>query len=218
MKTVQLRSGEKFQPGKIIGVGRNYQKHIEEMKAQGGAEPVLFLKPNSALHKLESPLPVPSGFGEVHHEIELAVLISRAGSRITESNAADYILGYGVALDLTLRDVQSRAKQNGLPWAVAKGFDNSCPVSVFTPFVPQLLNADLEIALKINGQLRQQGRTSEMIFSVPFLISYISTFFSLEPGDIILTGTPDGVGPLLPGDELELSIENVGHYHTRVRS
>jgi len=218
MKSVRLSSGEKFTPGKIIGVGRNYRKHIEEMKAQPGTEPVLFLKPNSALHELEQPVPLPSGLGEVHHEIELAVLLGRAGSRIGEDQAADYILGFGVALDLTLRDVQNQAKQNGLPWAVAKGFDHSCPVSVFAPANPEMLKTDLELVLKINGQIRQRGRTCQMIFSVPFLISYISRFFTLEPGDIILTGTPDGVGPLSAGDELDLSVDLVGHYKTRVLS
>ena len=133
MKQITFTNGKIYTPSKIIGVGRNYAEHIKEMKAKPTKEPVLFLKPNSAIHEITAPIPIPSEFGSVHYEIELAVCIGHRCSHVSESEAFNHVAGYGLALDLTLRDEQAKAKKQGLPWAVAKGFDNSCPLSVFKP-------------------------------------------------------------------------------------
>lgn len=202
--------------GKIIGVGRNYSEHIKEMASARTREPVLFLKPSTAVCRLDKPLIIPPNEGSVHHEVELAVAIGRQGAHIDEQEAASFVAGYAIGLDLTLRDKQAIAKEKGLPWAVAKGFDLSCPLSEFV--LPENVPdpGNLKIGLWINGIQRQQGNTNQMIFSVPFLIHYISHYFTLQAGDVIMTGTPSGVGPLHPGDKLELEIEHIAHIHTRV--
>ena len=128
---IVFSDGKEFSPTKIVAVGRNYSDHIKEMKSEKTSEPVLFIKPTTALCDISRPLQIPANFGEVHHEIELAVCISRLCKNILPGQAEEYIAGFGLALDLTLRDIQAEAKKKGLPWAVAKGFDGSCPVSVF---------------------------------------------------------------------------------------
>ncbi len=216
MHSVRFENGEIFKPSKIIGVGRNYAEHIKEMESKPTRSPVLFIKPNSALCDISEPLHIPNNFGEVHYELELAVLIGKQGSDIAQEDAADFIAGYGLALDLTLREVQSAAKNAGLPWATAKGFDGSCPVSDFV--IPKNgINAGrLALKLSVNGQVRQEGNTNQMIFPVAKLIESISGFFTLYEGDLILTGTPAGVGPLHSGDQIEASIESVAHIKTSV--
>jgi 2-keto-4-pentenoate hydratase/2-oxohepta-3-ene-1,7-dioic acid hydratase in catechol pathway len=214
MKSIIFSDGSVKNPGKIVCVGRNYAKHIEEMQSERTSDPVLFLKPNSALHPIEEPLPLLRNVGAVHHEIELAVCIGKTASNIQETEAVDYIAGYGLALDLTLRDMQAKAKQGGLPWAVAKGFDNACPIS---PFVPASQIEDphqLNLILKINGEERQHGTTAHMLFRIPELLAYASRFFTFEQGDLLLTGTPAGVGPLLPGDRIEAHIDEIGTFTT----
>lgn len=187
------------------------------MKAQAGGKPIIFLKPNSALCDVTRPILLPKGLGAVHHEIELAVCIGREGRQIPESEASECVAGYGLALDLTLRDVQAEAKKNGTPWAIAKGFDGACPVSRFVP-ATQILDANnLNLKLKINGVLRQKGNTGQMIFKIPELISFASQFFTLLPGDLILTGTPSGVGALQPDDTLQAQIENIAEVTTQCR-
>jgi acylpyruvate hydrolase len=213
MNKIIFKDGREFNPSKIVAVGRNYSEHIKEMHSEKTPEPVLFLKPNTALCNLEQPLLIPQNMGEVHHEIELAICIERDCKKITPDQASDYIAGYGVALDLTLRDVQAQAKKKGLPWAVAKGFDNSCPVSKF--YKKEIKEAqNLSISLHKNGQQMQSGNTGQMIFKIDQLVSYISTIFSLLSGDIILTGTPAGVGPLYRGDVILSEIEGITSIET----
>ena len=215
MIKILFDDGRTFSPSKIIAVGRNYSEHIKEMHSEKTQQPVLFLKPNSALCDLDKPLTIPENFGDVHHEIELAICIGKDGKNIKKHKVADYIAGYGIALDLTLRDIQSQAKKKGLPWAVAKGFDNSCPVSKF--YVKQINDAqNLNISLFKNGHQIQTGNTNQMIFKIDELISYISGVFSLMAGDIILTGTPAGVGPLISGDILLCEIEGIAQIETKV--
>jgi len=216
MKQIYFQDGPNFTPTKIICVGRNYAKHIEEMNSTPTKDPVLFLKPNSALHPFIEPLPIPTNLGEVHHEIELAVCIGQSATNVTSEQAEQSIAGYGLALDLTLRDVQSEAKKAGLPWASAKGFDNSCPISEFVDMQAVKDAHNLELELKVNGEIRQQGNTSHMLFRIPELIAYASRFYTFERGDIFLTGTPAGVGPLVAGDKIEAHIEQVGTYKTTV--
>lgn len=145
----------------------------------------------------------------MHHEVELAVVIGTKGSRIPEESSMDYVDGYMLALDMTARDFQDEAKSKGQPWSLAKGFDTSCPVSRFLN-KDEIKNANsVGLWLKVNDQLRQEGNTRDMIFSIPYLISYLSKFFTLEPGDLILTGTPSGVGPVAKGDIIQAGLTDI---------
>ncbi len=214
MIQIQRTDGTNFTPSKILAVGLNYAQHIEEMRSKRTAEPVIFLKPNSALASLQEPVRIPTQYGAVHHEIELCVLITKEAFQISEQEATHSIGGYGLALDLTLRDIQKKAKERGHPWAIAKGFKGACPVSPFVPADQVADSQNLELTLKVNGQVRQNGNTRQMLFRIPELIAYVSRFFPLEPGDLLLTGTPSGVGPLLPGDSIEARIESVAEIKT----
>lgn len=199
-----------FPVNKVVCVGSNYSKHIQEMGSATPDEPVLFIKPETALCDLHQPLSLPRDLGEVHHEVELAVLIGSTLRQATEEHVRLAIAGYGVALDLTLRDLQGQLKKAGRPWEKAKGFDNSCPISGFIPvadFADDPQASQLE--LRINGEVRQSGSTAEMINKILPLIAYMSRFFTLRAGDVILTGTPEGVGPLNSGDELRVSLNTL---------
>ncbi|VEB97999.1 2-keto-4-pentenoate hydratase/2-oxohepta-3-ene-1,7-dioic acid hydratase (catechol pathway) [Cedecea lapagei] len=202
--------------GKVVCVGSNYAKHIQEMGSATPDEPVVFIKPETALCDIGQPLALPQGFGSVHHELELAILIGSPLTQASEKEVVPSIAGYGIALDLTLRELQAKMKKAGQPWEKAKSFDDSCPLSGFVSaadFSGDPQNTALE--LKINGEIRQQGSTADMIHKIVPLIAYMSRFFTLRPGDVILTGTPEGVGPLNSGDKLELSFSEY-HLATRV--
>lgn len=196
--------------GKIVCVGRNYARHIEEMGEKPDVEPVFFLKPPTAV--LAGPRPrvtVPGSFGALDHEVELAVLVGRQGRILDPASALNHVAGYAVALDLTLRDLQSRAKKEGGPWALAKGFDGSAPVGAFVPRSTVHDPHDLAIQLEVNGEVKQSARTSSLIHPIEDLLAFVSRFMSLEPGDILLTGTPEGVGPLEDRDRLVARIEGL---------
>jgi 5-carboxymethyl-2-hydroxymuconate isomerase len=210
MTEILLKPDINFSVGKIVCVGQNYAKHIKEMSARKTKIPVLFLKPSTAIIKEGTPIILPPFSVEVHHEVELALLIGKLATKISRDTWYDYVAGAGIALDLTLRDLQREAKDGGLPWSVSKGFDGACPLSDFVSLTRITDLQNLNIKLDVNGETRQRGNTSEMIFSIPQLISYISNIFTLEPGDIVLTGTPSGVSPLNHGDALEASIDQVG--------
>ncbi len=218
MNTVRLINENHYSPSKIVAVGLNYSEHIAEMQSRRADEPVIFMKPNSSLCRIYEPIAIPTGYGSVHHEIELAVLMGKAGFEISEAQAMQHVAGYGIALDLTLRDVQKKAKDRGHPWAIAKGFKNACPVSDFFPAAQIPDPQNLELKLIVNGQLRQKGNTRQMLFKIPELIAYISKFIPWEEGDILLTGTPSGVGPLQPGDVLEAEIESIANVQTKIVS
>ncbi|PBI78920.1 isomerase/hydrolase [Rahnella victoriana] len=204
-----------FPVNKVVCVGSNYADHIKEMGGQKATEPVLFIKPETALCDFRQPVAIPKDLGSVHHEVELAVLIGTPLKQATEDRVANAIAGYGVALDLTLRDLQSTFKQAGQPWEKAKGFDGSCPMSGFIP-VSEFGDAQqAELRLEINGEVRQQGNTRDMLTPLLPLIAYMSRFFTLRAGDIILTGTPHGVGPLKAGDEISATL-NGKQVSTRV--
>lgn len=188
---------------KVVCVGSNYAKHIQEMGGAMPEEPVLFIKPETALCDIRQPLVVPQDFGLVHHEVELAVLIGATLRNASQQQVHKAIVGYGVALDLTLREVQDKMKKAGQPWEKAKGFDHSCPVSGFIPvgeFSGEAQN--ILLGLKVNGETRQRGNTADMINKIEPLIAYMSRYFTLKAGDVVLTGSPEGVGPLKSGDEL----------------
>jgi 2-keto-4-pentenoate hydratase/2-oxohepta-3-ene-1,7-dioic acid hydratase in catechol pathway len=203
-------SPKSLQAGKIICLGRNYIEHAKEMQAEVPKEPVLFLKPASAIIESGGTIVIPPFSKDLHHEVELVAMISRGGTRINQSEAMSHIGGYAVGLDMTLRDVQADAKKKGLPWTVSKGFDTSAPLSTFVSAdaIPDPHN--LAISLAVNGTVRQHSSTRNMIFKLDFIVAYISSIFTLEPGDLIFTGTPEGVGPALPGEVLNAEIEGIG--------
>jgi 2-keto-4-pentenoate hydratase/2-oxohepta-3-ene-1,7-dioic acid hydratase in catechol pathway len=194
--------------GKIIGIGQNYARHAAEMRSAPPEEPMLFLKPSSALVRDGGEVMLPGSSGEVHHEVELVVVVGRSGRSIPESEALSHVAGYAVGLDMTARDLQARAKEKGHPWAVAKGFDSFAPLGpvVAAGSVPD--PQALRLELRVNGEVRQAGMTADMIFPVRTLISYCSRIFTLEPGDLVYTGTPEGVGAVHAGDVLHARIDD----------
>ena len=202
--------------GKIVCIGRNYVAHIEELKNEKPSKPMFFIKPATALCPLERPIVIPPYSKAARHELELAALIGKTLRNCKPEDVMPAISGYGVALDVTLVDVQDQCKQKGHPWEIAKGFDGSCPCSNFVPASRVPNPGDVLIHMTVNGQVRHNGRTSLMIWNIPAMVSDASRYFTLEPGDIFLTGTPAGVGPLEPGDKLEMEIENVGKFVSSV--
>lgn len=201
-----------LRPSKIVALAKNYAEHAKEMESDVPERPVFFLKPPSALIGPGEPIILPRISRRVDHEVELAVIIGKRARRVPAEKAMDYVMGYTILLDITARDLQAEARKKGLPWTVAKGFDTFAPVGPRVVDRRELKIDDLEIGLKVNGQVRQLGRTSEMVFKVPELIEYISSIMTLEPGDIIATGTPAGVGPLRHGDKIEAWIEGIGKF------
>lgn len=217
MNTVNLTGSDKaYNVGKIVCLGRNYLDHIRELNNEVPDQPVIFCKPSSSLLENNGTVVIPAYSDDCHHELELALLIGKRGKNIPKAVAKSHVCGYGVALDLTLRDVQTRQKDKGLPWEIAKGFDTSCPLSDFVPAAHVTDPDNLQLNLKVNGQLRQQGNTNMMMRSVAQIVSEISEFYTLEEGDIILTGTPAGVAPIVGGDLLEGTIEQVGQLRVTV--
>ncbi len=211
MLMVRLQeSNRNFPVGKIICLGRNYAEHIKELGNEAPEEPIIFLKPATSLIRAGETIVIPPYSKDCHHEVELAVLIGQYGKNIPADKAMDFVAGYGIALDMTLRDVQSRLKQKGLPWEIAKGFDTSCPVSDFAPRAAIDDPHHLGIRLRVNDELRQDGSTAQMIHRIPDIIAHVSRIFTLEVGDILLTGTPAGVGPVKSGDRLQAEIDNIG--------
>jgi acylpyruvate hydrolase len=186
---------------KIICIGRNYAAHAAEMKSDLPTEPVFFMKPDTALLK-DNDFYIPEFTQDLHHEIELVIKISKAGKHIEEQFAYKYYEEIGLGIDFTARDIQEKHKAKGLPWEKAKAFDNSAPIGQFVnKSTLDLSNINFE--LKINGETRQVGHSKDVIFSFDKVIAYISQFISLKVGDLIYTGTPEGVGPVKIGDKLE---------------
>ncbi|SIS43566.1 fumarylacetoacetate hydrolase family protein [Neptunomonas antarctica] len=202
--------------GKIVCVGRNYADHAKELNNPIPTEPMLFIKPSTAALELEQDFSIPVGLGSVHFETEMSVLIGKTLCKASELSAKEAIAGVGVGLDLTLRDLQDGLKSKGHPWEKAKAFDGACPLSAFvTPDqVDDLQN--VQIRLTVNGDVRQDGNSAYMLNQVLPLISYISQFFTLEPGDVVMTGTPAGVGPILQGDQLEVELVSIVSARTSV--
>lgn len=203
----QMRLLAPVAPSKVICVARNYVAHAAEHAAEVPQTPLLFFKPASAVIGPGAAIELPAESGQVEHEGELAVVIGRRCRRISEEEAWAAVLGVSCADDVTARDIQRAEKL----WTRGKGFDTFCPVGPWiVAGIDRASVADLEIRCSVNGGLRQQGRTSQMVFNPAYLISYISQVMTLEPGDTILTGTPAGVGPLSPGDEVTVEIDGVG--------
>ncbi len=198
-------SGLTLTPGKVLCIGRNYAEHVREMGdvADLPTEPVVFLKPSTALVASGGEVVIPPQSEDVHHEVEIAAVIGRGGKNIAEEQALEHVGAYALGLDMTARDVQRRAKDAGKPWTVAKGFDTFAPLGPLTAAEAVPDPQVLALRLEVNGEVRQDGRAGDMIFPVAFLIAYLSRLFTLEPGDVVYTGTPEGVGPVAPGDVLE---------------
>jgi 2-keto-4-pentenoate hydratase/2-oxohepta-3-ene-1,7-dioic acid hydratase in catechol pathway len=190
-------------------IGRNYREHAAEMNAELPKEPLVFIKPNTAYLPSGSMLSLPTFSALVHHEVELVVVIGEEAVDIPESSALNHIAGVAVGLDLTLRDLQETAKKKGEPWALAKGFRGSAPLSRVVPIAKIKDLTSLTVSLVQNGTLRQRGAAAEMERSIPSLISYLSRVFGLRRGDCIFTGTPKGVGPISRGDKLHAEIEGL---------
>ncbi len=211
MKTVKIPAiGQEYAIGKIVCLGRNYAEHARELGNEVPSAPVIFMKPATAAIADGGTVRIPVWSQACHHEVELALLIGREARGISPERAMDCVAGFGVAIDMTLRDVQDQLKSKGLPWEIAKGFDTSCPLSDFVPAPGVPDPHDLTIRLWVNGQQRQNGTTAAMIHRVPQIVAHISSIFTLEPGDVILTGTPSGVGPVRAGDVMEAEIASVG--------
>ncbi|MEO9851086.1 MAG: fumarylacetoacetate hydrolase family protein [Reichenbachiella sp.] len=192
---------------KILAIGRNYAKHIEELNNERPDEPVVFGKPETAILKNNAPFYYPDFSNDIHHEVEILIKICKVGKNIDERFAYKYYDEIGIGVDFTARDLQSKAKSKGLPWDLAKGFNGSAPISEFVPKSNFDLS-NLNFSLKKDGRDVQVGNTSMMLFSFDYIISYVSKFFMLKKGDIIFSGTPEGVGPVQMGNRLEAFIED----------
>ena len=207
-----------FPVGKVVCIGRNYAEHAKELDNPVPSEPVLFIKPGSCVVPLEDGFTIPAERGSVHYEAEIAVLIGKPlSAKPSREEVLDAISGFAPALDLTLRDKQAELKAKGLPWEIAKSFDGA---AVIAPFVVSSSFSDLTdigIRLTINGEVRQDGNSAIMLNPIVPMIQYMAGCFSLQAGDVILTGTPVGVGPLSVGDELVLELPGVSRFESRVR-
>jgi acylpyruvate hydrolase len=192
---------------KIIAIGRNYADHIDELNNERPDDPVVFLKPDTALLKNNAPFYYPDFTKEIHHEVEILLKINKEGKYIEERFAHRYYDEIGIGIDFTARDIQQKAKEKGLPWTIAKGFNGSAPVSDFVDKAGFPSLQDINFGLLVDNELKQKGNTSMMLFSFDYIVSYISRFFTLKKGDIIFTGTPKGVGPISTGNTLKAFIE-----------
>ncbi len=195
--------------GKLVCLARTYKKHADEMKSKVPEEPLLFLKPVSSVIFDGESIVYPSISKCLHHEVELGVVIGKKCKDITKDRALDYVLGYCICLDITARDIQSVAKKNGWPWSIAKGFDTFAPISNIVLKEKCINPNNLDISLKVNGNVRQSSNTKNMVFSVEEIIEFISSIMTLEPGDLIMTGTPEGVGEIHRGDVLEAELGGI---------
>ncbi len=206
MKSIFLKKNdlkiEEIPVGKILCLGKNYSEHAKEMGGDVPKSPIVFLKPSTAIADKDGKIEIPSISNELHHEVELVILIGKKGKNISKSDSQNYISGYGVGLDMTLRDQQSIAKKEGNPWTIAKGFDTSAIFGTFIEKEKVSNPENLDIQLTVNGIVKQKSNTSFMIFKINYTISFLSQIFTLELGDLIFMGTPEGVGRVISGDSL----------------
>jgi acylpyruvate hydrolase len=217
MKKINIKNViEEYYIGKIVCVGRNYADHIIELGNEIPEKPILFLKPSSAVIFSGENIKYPSFSREMHHEVELVLLIGEDLSSADENESENAIAGYAVGLDMTLRDIQNELKKKGHPWTIAKCFDTSAVLSDFVSSKNYKITLDEEISLSINGELRQKEKLNQMIFSPVQLVQYISSIMKLERGDLIFTGTPAGVGKVNKGDDLHAEIKGVAELFCKV--
>jgi len=214
-----LIKGKSFDLCRIFCIGKNYDEHIKELGGQTPEEPVVFMKPVSSIVVSGETLSMPRHGNLLHHEVEVVLLIGREGQDIPESNAFSYIAGITLGLDLTLRDIQLRLKKKGLPWERSKSFEQSAPLGHFKDYDPESIDLqNLSFTCSVNGSLRQQGNTRDMLFPIKNLIHTLSGWWTLQPGDIIFTGTPAGVGPLKAGDRVDIESPVTGSFYWMLSS
>jgi fumarylpyruvate hydrolase len=207
----------RFPVHRIYCVGRNYAAHVREMGSDPTREPpCFFTKPADAVVANGAPVRYPTRTSNLHHEVELVVAIGKGGKQIPVAEAPEHVFGYAVGNDLTRRDLQAQAKDNGLPWDVAKAFDHSAPITAIRPVSEGGHVASGRIWLEVNGQLRQDSNVAELIWSVPEIVAELSTLFELQPGDLIFTGTPAGVGALQRGDSIVAGIDGLDTLRTTI--
>lgn len=195
--------------GKLVCLARTYYKHAKEMNTKITEKPILFLKPSSSVIFNNESIVIPSISKSVHHEVELCIVIGKKCCKVKRIDAMNYILGYCLGLDITARDIQSVAKKNGWPWSIAKGFDTFAPIS--SVFLKEKISDphNLDIWLKVNGKLRQISNTKYLIYKIDEIIEFVSSIMTLQPGDMIMTGTPEGVGEIKRGDRIEAKLGNI---------
>jgi 2-keto-4-pentenoate hydratase/2-oxohepta-3-ene-1,7-dioic acid hydratase in catechol pathway len=203
------KSDKKLAIGKLVCLARTYHKHADEMNTKVTEKPLLFLKPASSIIFNNESIVIPNISKSVHHEVELCVVIGKRCSKVKRKDAMDYVLGYCLGLDITARDIQSVAKKNGWPWGIAKGFDTFAPISSVVLKENVSNPHNLDIWLKVNGEIRQSSNTKYMIYTIDEIIEFVSNIMTLEPGDMIMTGTPEGVAEIKKGDKLEANLGNI---------
>lgn len=193
---------------RIFAIGRNYAEHIKELNNERPDEPVIFTKPDTAILRNNAPFYYPDFSKDIHHEVELVLRICKEGKNVQEKFAPKYYDAIGLGIDFTARDLQQKAKEKGLPWDIAKGFNGSAPISdTFIPVADFKNLQDINFSLHVDGVLRQEGNTSLMLFGFDYIVAYLSKFFTLRTGDLIFTGTPKGVGPVVIGNKLSAALE-----------
>ena len=202
---------------KIICIGRNYAEHAKELGNEIPDEPVIFMKPKSALLQAHTPFYYPEFTNELHYEVELVLRVCKNGKYIQERHASNYYNGITIGIDFTARDLQDEAKKKGLPWEKSKAFDNSAAVGKFVDITPELNKKNINFSLQKNKETVQKGNSGDMIFNFDSIVAHISNYFSLNIGDIIFTGTPAGVGECVVGDDLEAFIEDKSILHFEVK-
>lgn len=207
MSLIRFDDQSVIEVNNIYCLGLNYKNHIQEMNHSLPKEPVVFLKNNQCISHDQEIIKIPESCQDFQYEVELVVCIGKGGSNILKEKAYEYILGYGVGIDFTMRDKQAEAKAKGLPWTLSKSFIQSAFVSEFKKYSSTINLHQMEISLKVNDYLQQRGNTKDMIFKLDEIISYLSRYFTLGEGDLIYTGTPEGVGSLLPNDKVEIFID-----------
>jgi 2-keto-4-pentenoate hydratase/2-oxohepta-3-ene-1,7-dioic acid hydratase in catechol pathway len=208
-----------YKPGKIICLGLNYAEHALETSKQVPEEPIYFMKASSAVIAHEHPIVYPAGLGRIDPEGEMAVIIGKRASAVPEEDAASYVGGYTILNDVTARDLQAKDVANKHPWFRSKSLDTFCPMGPWIVTANEISPLDpLKIRLTVNGEVRQDSSTEYLIFKVPTLIARISALITLEPGDVISTGTPEGIAPIYPGDLVEIEVEKIGVLRNRVES
>jgi fumarylpyruvate hydrolase len=219
--TIPVAGGGSFPVRRIYCVGRNYEEHAKEMGFTGREPPFFFMKPADAIVNVAEgtvgEIPYAPGTSNLHYEIELVAAIGIGGPNIRAADAIKHVWGYAVGLDMTRRDLQGVAKKEGRPWEIGKAFDQSAPIGPIVPAAAAGNPGDAAITLSVNGQMKQSSSTSKLIWSIAESIEHLSTYWRLEPGDLIFTGTPEGVGAVVSGDLMEGAVAGVGNLKVKVR-
>ena len=197
---------ENLRPGAIYCIGRNYAEHAKELNHPIPKTPIIFMKPVCSLLPDQGTVIIPNNTKNVHHEAELVIAIGKGGKNISRENALSHVAGYAIGIDITARDIQNELKDTGKPWLLSKGLDTFSPIGNFVPLSSIAQPHNISVKLSVNGITKQNGNTENMLFPIDILIEKVSSYFTLAPGDLIYTGTPEGVGPLIHGDIVEAHI------------